>query len=126
MDKKDKAIRYNEGKPRWSLVDHESLEPMVRVLEFGEQKYGRWNWKKGLNKNEILESLYRHLIKLMAGEENDKETGLNHIGHIMSNAMFYSYFDRLEKEKIALNKQQQEKADLIFIKSLIKVMSEGE
>lgn len=57
------------------------------------------NWKKGLDKTEILESLYRHLIKLMAGQELDDETKLHHIGHIMSNAMFYSYFDRLEKEK---------------------------
>lgn len=95
----NKAIRYNQGKPRWSLVDHESLEPLVRVLEFGETKYGRWNWKKGLDKTEILESLYRHLIKLMAGQELDEETKLHHIGHIMSNAMFYSYFDRLEKKK---------------------------
>lgn len=95
----DKATRYNAGKPRWSLVDHASLEPLVRVLEFGETKYGRWNWKKGLDKTEILESLYRHLICLIDGEEFDKETKLHHIGHIMSNAMFYSYFDRLEKKE---------------------------
>ena len=94
----DKAIRYNAGKPRWSLVDHKSLEPLVRVLEFGENKYGRFNWKKGLDKTEILESLYRHLISLMDGQEFDEETGLHHIGHIMSNAMFYSYF--MEEKKV--------------------------
>lgn len=95
-----KATRHNQGKPRWSLVDHKSLEPLVRVLEFGETKYGRFNWKKGLDKSEILESLYRHLIALMDGQELDEETNLHHIGHIFSNAMFYSYFNRLEKEKL--------------------------
>lgn len=95
----NKAVRHNQGKPRWSLVDHQSLESLVRVLEFGEEKYGRWNWKKGLDKTEILESLYRHLIALMDGQDLDEETGLHHIGHIMSNAMFYSYFDRLEKKE---------------------------
>ena len=30
----EKALRYNEGKPQWSLIDFDSLEPMVRVLEY--------------------------------------------------------------------------------------------
>lgn len=87
----NKSLRYNFGKPRWSQVHFESLIPMVRVLEFGEQKYGKSNWKINLDRTEILESLSRHLFSLMDGEEIDKESGLSHIGHIMSNAMFYEY-----------------------------------
>ena len=30
----DKALRYNDGKPEWTLVDFDSLEPMVKVLEY--------------------------------------------------------------------------------------------
>jgi len=33
----------------------------------------------------------RHVVALMDGEEYDKESGQHHIGHIMANAMFYSY-----------------------------------
>lgn len=89
-----KGIRLNEGKPKWSLVDFESLEPLVRVLEFGLQKYGHDNWKKGLDKKEILESAMRHLIALISDEPLDKETKLAHEGHVMSNMMFYSYFNK--------------------------------
>ena len=78
-----KADRFNSGKLRWSLVDFESLSPMVRVLEFGANKYSVDNWKKGLNEKETLESLARHLFALMSGEYIDKESGLPHIGHIM-------------------------------------------
>jgi hypothetical protein len=115
------ALRYNEGKPQWSLVDFDSLEPMVRVLEYGAHKYsifkdkegnlikgadisvedakeleivssGKDNWKLGFaNKFKILESLFRHLIALMKGETHDKESGLPHIGHLMCNALFFSY-----------------------------------
>jgi len=85
------ALRYNKNKPQWSLVNFKSLEPMVQVLEFGAKKYSRDNWKKGLNKNEVLESLARHLFALIDGEEFDQESGLPHIGHIMCNAMFYQY-----------------------------------
>lgn len=33
------ALRYNEWKPQWSLVDFGSLEPMVRGLEYWAKKY---------------------------------------------------------------------------------------
>lgn len=92
----NKALRYNTGKRKWSLVDFKSLEVMVEVLEFGAQKYSADNWKKGLDKKEILESMMRHLAALMDGQPNDPETNLSHIGHIMCNAMFYSYFETNE------------------------------
>jgi len=91
-----KGNRKNKGKVQWSLVDFKSLEPMVRVLEFGVLKYGRENWKKGLEKREILESLLRHAFSLINGETTDKESGEPHIGHILCNAMFYSYFENNE------------------------------
>ena len=69
------------------------------MLEFGAKKYAPENWKKGLDKKEILESMMRHLTALMDGEENDKESGLHHIGHIMCNTMFYRYFDNNENTK---------------------------
>ena len=87
------ALRYNALKPKWSLVHYKSLLPMVEVLEFGAQKYAPENWKKGLDKKEILESMMRHLAALMDGEKNDKESGISHMGHIQCNAMFYNYFD---------------------------------
>lgn len=85
------GLRYNEGKPRWSLVDFKSLEPMVKVLEFGALKYAPDNWKKGLSVKSTIESLLRHTFALLEGEMNDKESKLPHIGHILCNAMFISY-----------------------------------
>lgn len=125
----EEALRYNEGKPQWSLVDFDSLEPLVRVLEYGAHKYsifeskdgklikgadisieeakdlelissGKDNWKLGFSdKLKILESLFRHLKDLMKGELNDKESGLPHIGHILANAMFFSYHTKQNEIK---------------------------
>ena len=61
--------RFNEGKPKWSLVPQSSLIPMVQVLEFGAKKYGAYNWVKGLSIREICESLKRHLDAFMEGED---------------------------------------------------------
>lgn len=94
----DKALRYNEGKTRWSLVHFPSLEPMVKVLEYGCKKYEAENWKKPMDKKQILNSMMRHLVRLMEDEELDSESNLKHIGHILCNAMFYSYHSSLWKK----------------------------
>jgi hypothetical protein len=103
----NEAMRFNQGKPDFTLVDFKSLEPMVRVLEFGANKYARHNWRKGLSKENILGSLQRHVGKLIdkvnkGEDEVDEETLIHEIGHIMCNCMFYSalHVQSEEKQKI--------------------------
>lgn len=88
---KTQALRYNNGKPKWSLVDFNSLKPMVAILEFGAKKYSKDNWKKGMPMSEVIESLLRHTFALLNGEMDDQESKLTHIGHIQCNAMFLAY-----------------------------------
>ena len=90
--------RYNNGKPKWSLVPQSSLIPMVQVLEFGAKKYGAYNWAKGLSIRETCESLKRHLDAFMEGEDIDSDSGLSHIGHIQCNALFLSWMMENRKD----------------------------
>ena len=92
------ALRYNSGKPKWSLVHMQSLVPMIRVLEHGAEKYEPYNWKKPTERHTLIDSLQRHMADLIDGKEIDDDSGLPIIGHIMANAMFYSYHF-VEKEK---------------------------
>lgn len=87
----EKSIRYNSGKPKWSLVHFESLEPLVRVLEFGAEKYSRDNWKIDLDLKEIIDSAMRHLTEMSDDNLYDKETNLLHAGHVLCNMMFWIY-----------------------------------
>ena len=77
--------------PSWACIHFDALEPMVRVLEYGAKKYDRHNWKKGQRVTELCDSAMRHAIALISGEENDSESGISHIGHIMCNVMFIKY-----------------------------------
>lgn len=90
------AQRYNSGKLRWDLIDWESVEEMVRVLEKGAERYAPDNWKKGLHREEMLESIQRHLVALFKKEEIDSDPGFltHHMGNIMCGAMFYLYHYR--------------------------------
>lgn len=87
-----KGDRFNDGKLRWSLLHMPSLEGAVRVLEFGANKYDDYNWTKGLSVRESSESLLRHMYSfLYKSEDNDEESGMSHIDHIIVNAMFIKY-----------------------------------
>jgi hypothetical protein len=84
----NQAMRFNTGKPQYSLLDLKCFEDGVRVLEFGAEKYARDNWRKGLPQTQILDSMMRHIAALQQGELIDPESGISHIGHIQCNAMF--------------------------------------
>lgn len=83
--------RKNEGKTEWSLVDFTSVEPLAKVLMFGAKKYAPNNWRKGLPYTKVIESLLRHVFKVLNGEVVDEESGIEHTGHIMCNAMFLEW-----------------------------------
>jgi integrase len=87
----EQALRHNEGKPQWHLVHFPSLIPLVKVLEYGAQKYAPNNWKKGAPREQYLDCAMRHLAELMEGKEMDEESKQHHMGHVMANAMMYVY-----------------------------------
>lgn len=99
VDEQEQSLRYNEGKLKWSLVHFKSLEPLVRVLMYGAEKYAPDNWKKGLPEKEILDSMQRHMAALMDGQQIDEESGLPHVGHIICNCMFWQYHNENKKVK---------------------------
>ena len=92
------ADRYNGGKLQWGLVHWKSLEPLVKVLMYGQQKYDSWNWAKGLSYTALTESLLRHTFSFLHGEDDDPESKISHVGHILANSMFLSYMFLFRKD----------------------------
>lgn len=89
----EKSLRYNKGKRQLSyLLDAiPALDGMVKVMEFGAEKYDRNNWQKGFVKEELIDSLLRHLAAFYQGEDIDPESGRPHVDHVLCNAMFLAY-----------------------------------
>lgn len=88
--------RFNEGKPPLSYIlelDRAS-KGVSRVLEYGAVKYDRNNYKNGGDmaaKEFLLDSMLRHAMAYMNGEDLDEESGLPHVYHMACSAMFAAY-----------------------------------
>lgn len=80
MSRED-APKYDVGKPDWSLVPFDALEPVVRVYEFGAAKYSRHGWRQGFHWSRIFAAICRHLFAWARGEDRDSESGLPHLAH---------------------------------------------
>lgn len=90
------GMRANIGKVAFgrilSLVSKPALAGVGRVLEYGAKKYAARNWEKGLAWVATCDSLLRHTLAFLDGEDFDPETGLPNVHHIMCNAMFLAHF----------------------------------
>lgn len=84
--------KYDKGKSRVDLLLRgcpNAIESIGDVLGFGASKYKENSWQ-GVEdgENRYLAALIRHLIAYQKGEELDKESGLPHLSHAATNAMF--------------------------------------
>ena len=100
INKQLEAMRFNTGKPDWSLFPFEAAEEIVKVLEFGAKKYAAWNFtvNGGLSWKDCCSSIARHLFAFMRGEDNDPESGLSHIAHVGCNVLFLLTYIKNKKE----------------------------
>jgi len=88
------GLHFDGGKRDWSLLPFEAIEGLVGVLEYGAQKYGRTNWKKGIAFTRVWNSAMRHLIAWRAGQDIDPESKLQHLSHALCNLMFLAFYSQ--------------------------------
>lgn len=95
------GMKFDTGKPRFSLVPVSALNEVIKVLELGAQKYAENNWQKVEGaRGRYYNAAYRHLTAWFDGEKKDPETGINHLAHVGCNVLFLLWFD-LQEEKNA-------------------------
>ena len=86
--------KFDEGKPRWSLLPIGPLRVVVEVLTFGAVKYGKNNWMKVKNAEErYSDAALRHITSRLEGELLDEETNKSHLAHAICCLLFWLWFD---------------------------------
>jgi hypothetical protein len=111
VDKDDigKGRKFDTGKPQHSLVPSSELTDVVKVFTMGADKYGRENWKRvedGMFR--YFDAMQRHIasykVYMETGDERhlyDEESGLHHLSHAMTNALFLMWLDNNDAHKFA-------------------------
>ena len=81
-------MKWDKDKLKYNLVPPFALKELAKVLTYGAKKYKPNNWRKINNPDRYIDALYRHLEAWRAGEEIDKESGLLHLSHALTNIVF--------------------------------------
>lgn len=95
---KTTGMKFDTDKLDYTLLPWDSIEDIVKVLEFGARKYARDNWKK-VEAERYVKAAFRHLIAYQQGERSDQETGLSHLAHLGCCVLFLL---SLEKNNVAI------------------------
>lgn len=95
------GVKHDQGKVQWHYMDNfwPELEEVVAVLTMGDQKYPSEdgaNWKRVDDAaRRYNDARLRHDLAYRRGEKIDPESGKSHLAHVITNAFFSMYFDRM-------------------------------
>ena len=87
-------------KDRWDLIPMDCVEDVVKILTFGAEKYQPNNWQKVENgEDRYYAALMRHLVAHRKGEIIDPESGMLHLAHVATNAIFLMWLEKNKNSK---------------------------
>jgi Domain of unknown function (DUF5664) len=96
---KNQDAKQDNNKPPMELLSPIAMEATARVLGFGARKYSANGWRKvDLHWTRILAAILRHTFAILRGEDLDPESGLPHIDHVATEAMFLQELYRTRKD----------------------------
>ena len=84
-----KSVKYDGNKVRMELLPLDALYEVAKVLTYGAKKYAPNSWQNlDQAKERYTGALLRHLTQAQKGEKLDSESGLSHVTHMTTNAIF--------------------------------------
>lgn len=80
----DIGRKDDSGKAMMDLIPPHAELMLAKVLTFGAEKYGAWNWSQVDDlERRYMAAAMRHINAHRAGELLDQESGLPHLAHAM-------------------------------------------
>jgi len=86
------GTRYSEGKKRITIAPFLGFQAVMEVAEYGAGKYSDNDWRAGQSWSTLINSTFRHLLKILTDETYDEESGLPHAAHAAWNMCTMCHF----------------------------------
>lgn len=83
--------KYDQGKPDMTDIPKEAMWAMGEAFTYGQKKYGKNNYRNGMQVSRQLAAAVRHIYQHLSGETLDKESGLSHLGHALASIAMACY-----------------------------------
>lgn len=77
---KEETLKFDEGKPDFTLIPQEALLELAKVFTHGANKYGKHNYSLGTDYSRYIAAAHRHINQWLRGEDID-EIGTNHLAN---------------------------------------------
>jgi len=87
------GTKKDSGKLRLDLIPPEIHIALASILQFGAEKYGDYNWQKGICFSRVYAALERHLQNYRLGGHTDLESGKPTLWHALCELAFLVYYD---------------------------------
>jgi len=81
IDLNNSGVKFDQEKPKMSLVPNLALEEVAKVMTYGAKKYASYNWMSGFDWTRLSDAAMRHINAFNAGKDIDPESGLSHLAH---------------------------------------------
>lgn len=93
------GVKQDAQKPRMSLIPNSTLAEVVKVLEFGAEKYSPDNWKHVDGaRTRYFDAAQRHIMTWWDNDnQTDHESGRHHLAHAICCLLFLMWFDLVGK-----------------------------
>lgn len=92
------GVKFDAGKPQLSMIPTSALHEVARVMTFGAEKYGRNNWRAGMDWTRLIDASLRHITAFNEGQNLDEETGLQHLAHAVCCLNFLIEYSKTHPE----------------------------
>ncbi len=92
MSSNEQGVKYDQGKAPISLIPVEAILGEADVFGFGATKYGRHNFRKGMDHSRVLDAALRHILAIVNGEDLDPESGKPHWAHARCCLAMYAFY----------------------------------
>lgn len=90
--------KSDSKKPPITIIPREALEQEAQAFAFGAGKYGKYNFRKGIEYTRLLDAVMRHTLAFSDGEDKDPESGESHLAHARANLAMLLYMIKSHPE----------------------------
>lgn len=90
--------KNDQEKPDLSLIPTDALWEMAKAFTYGANKYGRYNFREGIEISRLIAASMRHITQFNEGEDYDDETKSLHLGNAMAGLAMAIYMYKHKPE----------------------------